>query len=587
MRRNVNMRRVIVLLILLAALIPPARAAYINFGVAAGGVNMSPVVSAALVNPSTPAVNTAAVGTPTVLCGGIACSGGNALTNCTITAGNVSGDFAISSSTCAITFTSQGATDWPGTLSLQTTALTVQATNSSGSGSGAVTVNGYADGGAAPPTGSIQYPTILNGYSHKPAWQVAGVNYYVGVPTGTTLSDPSTISNGNVSCSGTTHICTINGSTATTIGNCGGSTGIDFSLDNGWEVDITSGNTGLVTIECSKFGIGSNISSQAASVYYKFGAAGGLTLLEDSFDGAGNSGGTGTNNLLDLVRWGGTGAFIVEYCSFTNAYSDFINTVDTPTAGSGSMSATIKWNAFYAYGSGSAHADAVQTWGLNASSFNVNFNADFEPTPTAGFPSASANSFVRIGDGQEFDGEVACGQTNSCVITNPTISYNTIALLGLGWANIFQTGAYTTAGEFQNLQIHDNYIDPTDFINAVFNPIFGGFAGWVNPRVYNNVNMISNGLLFYLQFNTYGSTPPTAPPLTTSLTNATDVITLNGTAPSGETITIYDSNTSLGTATSSGGTFTFTSGTLSSGAHTISASDVYGNNTGLTSITLP
>ena len=43
------------------------------------------------------------------------------------------------------------------------------------------------DGSANAPAGTPQLPTLLNGYAVRPSWNVAGVDYYVGVPTGTVL----------------------------------------------------------------------------------------------------------------------------------------------------------------------------------------------------------------------------------------------------------------------------------------------------------------------------------------------------------------------------------------------------------------
>ena len=47
------------------------------------------------------------------------------------------------------------------------------------------------DGSANAPAGAPQLPSLLNGYAVRPPWEVAGVDYAVGVPTGTTLKDPT------------------------------------------------------------------------------------------------------------------------------------------------------------------------------------------------------------------------------------------------------------------------------------------------------------------------------------------------------------------------------------------------------------
>jgi len=43
-----------------------------------------------------------------------------------------------------------------------------------------------------------QLPSILSGYSARPAWHVAGVDYGVGYPSGTTLTDWSTMSGAGI-----------------------------------------------------------------------------------------------------------------------------------------------------------------------------------------------------------------------------------------------------------------------------------------------------------------------------------------------------------------------------------------------------
>src|ERR1035437_7660687 len=55
------------------------------------------------------------------------------------------------------------------------------------------------DGSANAPVGTPPLIGLLNGYAVRPRWAVAGVDYYVGTPSGTALRDPSTISMQGVS----------------------------------------------------------------------------------------------------------------------------------------------------------------------------------------------------------------------------------------------------------------------------------------------------------------------------------------------------------------------------------------------------
>ena len=53
------------------------------------------------------------------------------------------------------------------------------------------------DGCAGAPAGTPQLPRLLQAYrSHRPKWDVAGVDYYVGMPTGTVLKDPAAAPDG-------------------------------------------------------------------------------------------------------------------------------------------------------------------------------------------------------------------------------------------------------------------------------------------------------------------------------------------------------------------------------------------------------
>lgn len=108
--------------------------------------------------------------------------------------------------------------------------------------------NAYVDGCPAASAGSPQLPTILNGYATRPPWNVAGVDYPVGVPAGTSLLDPTTAA--------LPPGCSFSGSTVT----CLGSTpitlnGYDFSLHNGTSLTISAAN---ITVTCSKFVVGTN-----------------------------------------------------------------------------------------------------------------------------------------------------------------------------------------------------------------------------------------------------------------------------------------------------------------------------------------
>ena len=51
----------------------------------------------------------------------------------------------------------------------------------------------YQDGSNNASAGAPQLPNLLSGYAVRAPWNVAGVDYAVGVPTGTALKDWETI----------------------------------------------------------------------------------------------------------------------------------------------------------------------------------------------------------------------------------------------------------------------------------------------------------------------------------------------------------------------------------------------------------
>src|SRR5262249_43812194 len=114
-----------------------------------------------------------------------------------VSTGPTHGTTAINATTGVITYTPT--TGYIGTDTFQYTVADNQSVRST---SATVPVpvrappasSGYVDGANGAPSGTPQLPSILSGYAVRAPWQVAGVDYAVGVPVGTTLRDPATIS---------------------------------------------------------------------------------------------------------------------------------------------------------------------------------------------------------------------------------------------------------------------------------------------------------------------------------------------------------------------------------------------------------
>src|SRR6185437_10551423 len=141
----------------------------------------------------------------------------------------------------------------------------------------------WNDGFAAAPNGTIELPTLLQGYAMRPPWRVAGVDYYVGVPASTTLKDPTVSANlpACASVDSLNHLIRVNSDNCTL-------NGFDFSLHGGYELYDSANNT---TVENSNFEIGTNNNFTNIEVLAGFHT---LTVLDSTLDGGGDDAGVNT-----------------------------------------------------------------------------------------------------------------------------------------------------------------------------------------------------------------------------------------------------------------------------------------------------
>src|SRR5262249_51657820 len=129
------------------------------------------------------------------------------------------------------------------------------------------------DGSSNASGGLAQRPDLLKGKAVRPPWQVAGVDYAVGAPSGTTLKNPAAISMSGVSVDAANKIVTVSGNNVKL-------DGYDFSLNGGWGVVVKGANA---TISDSKFVVGSNHNAPIQGT----ASASNLTVTHTSVDGAG------------------------------------------------------------------------------------------------------------------------------------------------------------------------------------------------------------------------------------------------------------------------------------------------------------
>ena len=325
------------------------------------------------------------------------------------------------------------------------------------------------DGSANAPAGAPQLPNLLSSYPVRPSWNVAGVDYYVGVPAGTVLKNPATISMAGVSVDTSNHVVTITGDNVTL-------DGYDFSLNGGWKVDVASGNN--ITIKNCNFEVGTNLKQPI----YVDTPASNVTIKNNIINGAGLKNAYIGYGLIDAS---GTGTTTIEYNLIENAYSeDIVYDSQSGTNNSLVLQHNLITNAGMGVSAG-AHGDWIQLYagsGSAISNVQINYNTWVQNIPasqaiTQGLSLQSAN--------------IAQGPVLSESVTN-----NTMAISAPG------TVTYAIIADQTNLNgtatVSNNYIDPTGIqygwsafgsFNGPGQPGTGPYNGTVTTL--NNVNLVT------------------------------------------------------------------------------------------------
>jgi Right handed beta helix region len=307
--------------------------------------------------------------------------------------------------------------------------------------------SGYADGAANAPAGTPQLPTLLNGYAVRPAWQVAGVDYAVGVPSGTVLKDPTIAANlpAGVSINSSQHLIYVTASNVTI-------NGLDFSLHGGWGIYIPSGITGTV-IENSNFAIGSNGANPIQAV----SGSGSLTVLNCNFNGGGAAAG---GSLADAISYNGSGTFVAEY---NNIYNVVQHGIDF---GGASITPTVEYNVFENIGmTPGSHSDPWYFYQTGISNGLFAFNTVYQTQAVA---SVNWGIVLDADTGVTMSNTIAENNTVISTGPNPSMSYN-FGVVG---------GSTLTNNSMQN-----NYFDAVGSY-GVYYPI-----GGTNTTVTGNINL--------------------------------------------------------------------------------------------------
>lgn len=400
------------------------------------------------------------------------------------------------------------------------------------------------DGSLNASAGSPQLPNLLDSYgNYRPAWNVAGVDYHVGVPDGISLKDPSAISMQGVTVDKNAKVIYVTGDNVTL-------DGYNFSLSGGWEVNVQGANT---TIKNSYFAIGSNNRAPITST----ASASNMVVSYVTIDGNNKDPGWG-----GLISYRGN-SFTVEFSELKNAGGDMIQQID-----GGRNSTVIVRNNLIENGgmAPGAHGDYTQ---LAGGPFNV---------------SIVYNTTVQKG------GTTQGLQTE--YVSGGEIAHNT--MIG--------TVSYFTSLDMSSIKtqvtVHDNYFDSSGY--GFIYPNAGPNDPTGKSVFVNNVNM-KNGSVIQDKNATpippvdippptngsgsgSGSGTGTAPsaPTITSFSNDSGVagdgitndntLTLTGKGTAGNTIKVFDGSKQVGSATvKADGTWSLTTSALADGKHSLTA----------------
>jgi hypothetical protein len=418
------------------------------------------------------------------------------------------------------------------------------------------------DGSAIAPIGSPQLPTLLQTYgANRPAWEVAGVDYHVGVPGGLALKDPATISMAGVKVDTVNKIVSVTGNDVTL-------DGYDFSLNGGWGVVTSAANTSILD---SKFVIGSNHNAPIQG----WSSASNLFVGNSTIDG--NGVGIGSTGLVSMNGDGLT----VQYSWLSNSAGDTIQ-----AHGGGAID--LRYNLLEQGGLASgAHGDFLETYSNStpqeAFHATIQFNTTYQHDGGSG-----AN--------QGFMLEPDVG-TSRGVITSGDYGNNTFVATG-GNQNYFL--GVTTADIVNSVTAHDNYFDSTGDFGLSPGGVRGGVDDGSSKTIFVNNHDMTTGHIVQDSNAPTSTTPspsptpapaPAAPKIASFSTDSGVVgdgitndnsVELKGTAAANSTIKFYDGSTQIGTTTaSSTGSWDYITSVLSDAKHVLTATAT--NSSGQTS----
>jgi hypothetical protein len=292
----------------------------------------------------------------------------------------------------------------------------------------------YRDGCPGASAGNPAFPTLLTRYKARPPWNVAGVDFAVGIPRNVVLKDPRSAVLPSA--------CSLGGTTVT----CSGKVtldGYDFSLNNGTTLIITGGD---VTVQNCLFIVGSNQGALGKILDVR--GATNATFLHNDFDGSNIAVTPQSGQTINVAN---RGTITFRYNYFHNSGGDMID------FGGGPQVNIIQYNVFKDIGLKTAHSDTLQWCRSIVSNSDLSFN-----------------TIVQTGAGLSGMGlivpnsECAGAKMSNVLVHNNTLVSRVQDNFASG-ATVSQDAGPASA---DHVAIFENYVDPTGIIRFTGSPWF-------------------------------------------------------------------------------------------------------------------
>ena len=292
----------------------------------------------------------------------------------------------------------------------------------------------YRDGCPGASADTPAFPTLLTRYRARPPWNVAGIDFAVGIPSNVILKDPRSAALPSA--------CSLGGTTV----KCSGTVtldGYDFSLNNGTTLIITGGD---VTVQNCLFIVGSN--QGALGKILDVSGTTNATFLHNDFDGSNIA---VTPQRGQTINVANKGTITFRYNYFHNSGGDMIDFSDGPQVN------IIQYNVFKDIGLKTAHSDTLQWCRSIVSNSDLSFNTIVQ----AGLGLSGMGLIVP-------NSECTGAKMSNVLVHNNTLVSRLRDNFATG-ATVSQDAGPASA---DHVAVFDNYVDPTGIIRFTGSPWF-------------------------------------------------------------------------------------------------------------------